>query len=172
MKLFLRVLIGLTALVFVAGVLAGCSKKSEPEVEVVEDETPPPPPPPPPRPEPKPEPVDVGAWKHQVRDVYFDYDKYDLRSDARALLQENARLLKENPDFRLVLEGHCDERGTEQYNLALGQRRADAVKDYLADLGITGTKLETISYGEERPFATGGNESAWSQNRRVHFTFR
>jgi peptidoglycan-associated lipoprotein len=103
-----------------------------------------------------------------VKDVFFDFDKYELRSDARAVLQENARLLKENGG-NVVLEGHCDERGTEEYNLALGERRAGAARAYLSDLGVDASMLSTVSYGEEKPFATGSDESAWSQNRRVHF---
>ena len=113
--------------------------------------------------------VSPNAWKAQIQDVFFDFDQAQLRSDARLQLQENARYLKEHPEARLTLEGHCDERGTNEYNLALGQRRADSVKAYLVDLGIPVTRLETISYGEERPFALGSNEAAWAQNRRVHF---
>jgi peptidoglycan-associated lipoprotein len=126
------------------------------------------PPPPPPAPTPEPT-VDPNAWKASVKDVFFDFDMYQLRSDARALLQENARLIKENGSGKIMLEGHCDERGTEDYNLALGQRRADAVMAYLKDLGVEVSRMETVSFGEEKPFDTGGTESAWAQNRRVHF---
>ncbi len=107
--------------------------------------------------------------KGKVKDVFFEYDKAELRSDARAILQESGRILKENPDARITLEGHCDERGTEEYNLALGQRRAEAVKSFLTDLGINASRFSVISYGEEKPFSAGHDESAWSQNRRVHF---
>jgi peptidoglycan-associated lipoprotein len=165
-------------LILIAGVvgllvvpLGGCSKK-EASAEV--DPNPPAPPPtaereqtPPPSPPPADD--DGNAWKLQIKDVYFDFDKYELRGDARSTLQENARYLKENRGASVVLEGHCDERGTDEYNLALGQRRADAVKAYLIDLGVSGSQLSTISYGEERPFATAHDESGWSQNRRVHF---
>jgi peptidoglycan-associated lipoprotein len=109
------------------------------------------------------------AWKAQIQDVFFDYDKYNLREDSRRTLQENARLMREHPEFSVVLEGHTDERGTREYNLALGQRRADAVRQYLIDLGVPGSQMRTISYGEERPFDPGSNEGAWSLNRRVHF---
>ncbi len=119
-----------------------------------------------------PPPADPDAWMGEVQDIFFDFDRYELRSEARAILQRNARLLRENSGSRVVLEGHCDERGTEEYNLALGQRRADAVKAYLMDLGISGSRLSTVSYGEERPFALGSAEEAWSQNRRVHFRFQ
>lgn len=107
-----------------------------------------------------------------VEDVFFDFDKYNLRDDSRSALQANARLLKENSNYKLVLEGHCDERGTVEYNLALGQRRADAVLDYLVDLGVPPSQLSTISYGKERPFDKGHNEAAWAKNRRAHFRFQ
>jgi peptidoglycan-associated lipoprotein len=145
----------------------GSCKKDQPQVEV---EPTPPPPAPTPAPTPEPPQEDPNAWKGMIKDVYFDYDKYELRADAQALLQENARVLKEHGG-NVVLEGHCDERGTEEYNLALGERRAGAVRAYLADLGVGSTMMSTISYGEEKPFATGHDESAWSQNRRVHFRF-
>ncbi len=146
----------------------GCGKKPEPTVEI--DRTTPSETIPSPTPADAPEVrEDLLAWKSNVKDVFFDYDKAELRGDARALLQENARILKENPDAKVTLEGHCDERGTEDYNLALGPRRAEAVKGYLSDLGISASRLSTISYGEEKPFALGHDESAWSQNRRVHF---
>lgn len=112
---------------------------------------------------------DQFAWKGKVKDVFFEYDKAELRSDARAILQESGRILKENPDARITLEGHCDERGTEEYNLALGQRRAEAVKSFLTDLGNDASRFSVMSYGEEKPFSAGHDESAWSQNRRVHF---
>lgn len=150
--------------------LTGCPKQ---EVEQVETEPAPPEPEPEPEPTPPPPPpVDPRAWYSEMNDVFFDFDKYELRADARATLQANAGLLKENSNWTtLVLEGHCDERGTEDYNMALGERRASAVLDYLKDLGVTASKVKTISYGEEKPFAMGSTESAWAQNRRVHFRF-
>ena len=102
--------------------------------------------------------------------VYFDFDKSDLRQDALDQLKKNAQWLKSNPGYRVRLEGNCDERGTTEYNLALGDRRSVAVKNYLAKAGIDAGKLETISYGEEHPVNPGHDESAWSQNRRVDFT--
>jgi len=111
----------------------------------------------------------IGGDAASIGDIFFEYDRYELRSEARRILQENARYFRENPGATVILEGHCDERGTTEYNLALGQRRADAVRDYLLNLGVDRGKVTTRSYGEEKPFALGSTESAWSQNRRVHF---
>jgi len=102
--------------------------------------------------------------------VYFDFDKSDLRQDALDQLKKNAEWLKSNPAYRVRLEGNCDERGTTEYNLALGDRRAVAVRNYLTKAGIGAGRLETISYGEEHPVNPGHDESAWAQNRRVDFT--
>jgi peptidoglycan-associated lipoprotein len=102
-------------------------------------------------------------------DVYFDFDQYELRADARDRLARNAEFLKSHPEFQVRIEGHCDERGTNEYNLALGERRAAAARDYLVSLGVPASKLQTISYGEERPQCTSGDEGCWQQNRRAHF---
>lgn len=104
-----------------------------------------------------------------VEDVFFDFDKSVLRDDAKATLNRNAAWLKANANARVSVEGHCDERGTNEYNLALGDRRAKAVKDFLVAAGIAANRLQTISYGEERPFVLGHDESAWRWNRRGHF---
>lgn len=104
-----------------------------------------------------------------LKDTFFDTNKADLRDETRELLAANATWLKGHPTVKVQIEGHCDERNTEEYNLALGWRRAFAVKDYLASLGVDAGRLGVISYGEEKPFAQGHDESAWSQNRRVHF---
>jgi peptidoglycan-associated lipoprotein len=112
------------------------------------------------------------AWAKAVQDVFFDFDKYSLTPEARAKLQADAKLLMDHPDAKVVLEGHCDERGTVEYNLALGQRRADAAYDYLVDLGVSPTQLSTISYGKEKPFALGHDDAAWALNRRAHFAFK
>lgn len=104
-----------------------------------------------------------------VEDVFFDFDKAVLRDDAKASLNRNAAWLKANANARISVEGHCDERGTNEYNLALGDRRAKAVKDFLVAAGIAGNRIQTISYGEERPFVLGHDESAWRWNRRGHF---
>ncbi len=104
-----------------------------------------------------------------LEDVFFDYDRFVLRDDAREALTGNGKFLVDNAGAQVMLEGHCDERGTVEYNLALGERRAGAVKGYLVQYGVDASRLNTISYGEERPFVQGQDESAWSQNRRVHF---
>jgi peptidoglycan-associated lipoprotein len=106
----------------------------------------------------------------EVRDAYFDYDKADIRPDARVALQKSADFLKGYPNQRFTVEGHCDERGSTEYNLALGQRRANAVKEYLISLGIAPDRISTTSWGKEKPFCTESNESCWQQNRRGHFT--
>ena len=105
----------------------------------------------------------------KLQPVFFDYNKSDIRDDQVAALQNNAGVLKANPQANVLIEGHCDERGTEEYNQALGDRRATAAKDYLVSLGIAENRVRTISYGETRPFAQGHNEDAWRQNRRAQF---
>jgi peptidoglycan-associated lipoprotein len=101
--------------------------------------------------------------------IYFDFDKYTLKTDAKSALGTNARTMRENGDASVLIQGHCDERGTVEYNLALGEKRAKAARDYLVDLGISADRIRTISYGEERPANPGHDESAWSQNRRAEF---
>lgn len=101
--------------------------------------------------------------------IYFDFDKYDLKPEARERLAKNADFMKEHPEFTFTIEGHCDERGTNAYNIALGDRRANAAKDYLVSLGVSPSRLKTISYGEEQPVCMESNESCWSRNRRAHF---
>ena len=101
-------------------------------------------------------------------DVYFTFDSSDLSADAHDKLGRNAALLKAYPQLQVIVEGHCDARGTDQYNLALGERRADAVRDGLVALGVGASQLRTISYGSERPVCTEAEESCWSQNRRAH----
>jgi len=98
--------------------------------------------------------------------VFFDFDKYNLKPPARSTLEKQAVWLKKYPALGITIEGHCDERGTREYNLALGERRANAAKDYLIALGIASDRIKTISYGKERPVALGSNEAAWAQNRR------
>jgi peptidoglycan-associated lipoprotein len=98
--------------------------------------------------------------------VFFGTDRYDLSADAQTELQKQATWLKTYPQYRFVIEGHCDERGTREYNLALGERRATAVKNYLVALGIDTNRMQTISYGKERPAVLGDDEAAWAQNRR------
>jgi peptidoglycan-associated lipoprotein len=98
--------------------------------------------------------------------VFFGFDRYDLTQEAQTQLQKQANWLKTYPQFRFVIEGHCDDRGTREYNLALGERRATAVKNYLVALGIDAARMQTISYGKERPAVLGDNEQAWAANRR------
>lgn len=105
----------------------------------------------------------------KIRDIFFAYDQAELTSEAQGILEENARWIRRFPRGIVVIEGHCDERGTEEYNLALGDRRALGARDYLMQLGVDPNQVETISYGEERPFDPGRDEAAWSQNRRAHF---
>jgi peptidoglycan-associated lipoprotein len=107
--------------------------------------------------------------KGYLQDAYFDYDQSDLRDDARTALSANAEWLKRYPSIQLLVEGHCDERGTSAYNLALGDRRANAARDYLTSLGVTAARVRTVSYGKERPFCTESSEDCWQQNRRAHF---
>jgi peptidoglycan-associated lipoprotein len=102
-------------------------------------------------------------------DVYFDYDKYDLRSEARDRLARNADFMGAHPDFIFTIEGHCDERGTNEYNLALGDRRAAAARNYLSSLGVDSSRMSTISYGEERPQCFDSEEACWRLNRRATF---
>ena len=102
-------------------------------------------------------------------DVHFDYNKSEIRADARPTLEKIAKWLNEHGSVQLMIEGHCDERGSNEYNLALGEQRALAIRRYIVGLGISGDKLHTVSYGEERPLDPGHSESAWSKNRRGHF---
>ncbi len=107
--------------------------------------------------------------KGYLKDIFFDYDLYDVRADQRDVMGVNAEWLKKWPTVKIQIEGHCDERGSNKYNMALGDKRANAARDYLVSLGIDASRVTTISYGEERPFLEGQSESAWSQNRRAHF---
>jgi peptidoglycan-associated lipoprotein len=164
MQKFSPVLLLLVVALFLAG---GCGSKPPVEVEqppVVEEPPPPPPPPPVVEEPPPPPPVEI-----VLKTVYFDFDKYNLRPEAKELLKANAAVLKDNPDVTVSIEGHCDERGTVEYNLALGEKRATAAKQYLVDMGIAAGRLRTISYGEERPADPGHNEGAWAKNRRAAF---
>lgn len=104
-----------------------------------------------------------------LKAVYFDYDSSSVRADQVSVLQANANLLKQAPNAYIQIAGHCDERGTQEYNLALGERRALSVREYLVKLGISGDRIVTISYGEESPADSGHSESAWSMNRRAEF---
>ena len=161
------------ALVFI---ILGCHKKEAP---------PPPPPPPPPVVEKKPEPEKIDStaiWARQraeklakakseieAKRIYFDFDKSDIKPEYRDVLLEIANLMKEFSEISIRIEGHCDERGTAAYNLALGERRCNSAKQFLIDAGVSADRIDTKSWGEERPVALGHNEAAWSQNRRDEF---
>jgi peptidoglycan-associated lipoprotein len=147
-------------------VLAGCASKPKPAPEA-------PPPAPPPsssvqgQVESTVVPGSVQDFRVNVGDtVHFDYDKYAITSEDRDILQRQAAWLQKYGQVRVSIEGHCDERGTREYNLALGARRGNAVKEYLVSLGVSSSRMDTISYGKERPICTESNESCWSQNRR------
>jgi len=103
-----------------------------------------------------------------LKDIHFGYDQYEIRREDEEILKENAAFLKKNPTMKIQIEGHCDERGTAEYNLALGERRANHTKKYLVSLGIRSDRISTISYGEEKPLDPGNNEEAWAKNRRAH----
>jgi peptidoglycan-associated lipoprotein len=104
-----------------------------------------------------------------LKDIRFDFDRYNIRPADAEILRENSGLLRKYPGMKFQIEGHCDERGTGEYNLALGERRANSAKKYLVSLGIEPNRISTISYGEERPFDPTHNEEAWTKNRRAHF---
>ena len=104
--------------------------------------------------------------------IHFDYDKYNLTGKAISTLSENAEILMEHPDLEITLEGHCDERGTDEYNLALGEKRALAARDFLVNFGIARARISVISYGEEKPVDPGHDEEAWSKNRRAEFVIK
>jgi len=129
------------------------------DVVVAPAAAPPPPPPPPP----------VEIVLPGLGDVFYDFDKSELRAEAVDQLKTNANWIQANTSKTVIVEGHCDERGTSEYNLALGERRANSAKDYIVNLGVAPVRLNTVSYGEEKPFAAGSNEEAWAQNRRAHF---
>ncbi len=132
--------------------------------------------PPPPAPAPSPvkpdvlsEDISVINTRGYLKDAFFDFDKSELRDDARTSLAADADWLKKYPPVQVLIEGHCDERGTSAYNLVLGDKRANASKEYLASLGVDGSRIRTVSYGKERPFCTASSEECWQQNRRAHF---
>lgn len=163
--------------------LPGCSRKkptTAPEAPVEEMVAAAPEPAPPAAPAPPPEvpdPLagDLASVNEYIQrqgllgDVYYAYDSSDLSEEARQRLAANARFFNEHPVFEALIEGHCDEQGTPEYNLALGERRANSARNYLTSLGVDGSRLRTITYGEERPVCTESVESCWSQNRRAHF---
>lgn len=168
-------LAALTGLLLVS---AGCAKKSvqaPPTTDNVPPQETPTPKPTPDKdnvPTPPVDKTDHVFTAADLQPVFFDVDSYSLRDDARSTLDANARLMRDNGTSKIVLEGHCDERGTVEYNQALGERRADAVRDYLVQAGIATGRINVISYGSERPFDPGHDEAAWAKNRRAHFALQ
>ncbi|HKT12089.1 MAG TPA: peptidoglycan-associated lipoprotein Pal [Terriglobia bacterium] len=123
---------------------------------------------PPPPPAAPPAVSEQTLFEQNIKDAFFDYNKSDIRSDAQQALTADASFLKEHPSINFTIEGHCDERGSEEYNLGLGDRRANAAKSFLVNLGISASRITTISYGKDRPFCTDSNEDCWQKNRRAH----
>jgi peptidoglycan-associated lipoprotein len=177
----------LVTMVLLVALIGACAKKP---ASVARPMPPPPdvsgtiPPPPPPEPVSEPVPVppepmveDKVASKSiddlnresPLRPVFFPLDSSEVAGESQAALQANAQVLRQYPSWQVTIEGHCDERGTAEYNLALGERRAIAAKTYLVSLGIPGERVRTVSYGKEFPFDPGHDEAAWSKNRRAHF---
>lgn len=113
--------------------------------------------------------IEAARNQFVMEDIFFDFDSFTILPEAQGLLSSKAEWLQDNPDVSVTIEGHCDERGTVEYNLALGDRRAQSAKDFLINLGIAESRLNTISYGEERPVDPESNEDAWARNRRAHF---
>jgi peptidoglycan-associated lipoprotein len=126
---------------------------------------------PPPPPPPAASPTEEEMFAQNIKDIYFDYDKSDIRADQQGSLQSDIAFLKQNPNISFIIEGHCDERGSTEYNLALGDSRANSVRNALVQAGIAADHIKTISYGKERPFCTESTEACWQQNRRGHFVY-
>ncbi len=185
-----RTTISVMALAVLVTVLVGACAKKQPPVArpmpppAADTNTPPPAPPPPPRPVAEPVPVPpeplaedtIGSRSlddlnrdSPLAPLFFDLDSAEVSADGQQVLQANARVLEKYPTWQVTIEGHCDERGTAEYNLALGERRALAAKTYLVSLGIAADKVRTVSYGKEFPFDPGHDDAAWAKNRRAHF---
>jgi peptidoglycan-associated lipoprotein len=164
-----------TGIVILSGIIAfsgltGCAKKSEPVVEQKPVSTE--------RPvmTPKedggirmPQQISEGRTSAPMYPIYFDFDKYSIKQDMMGRIETNARFLKENPMIKVEIQGNCDERGTNEYNLALGEKRAKAARDFLVNLGVSANRIEIVSLGEESPLEPGSNEAAWTKNRRDDF---
>ncbi len=195
MKMKKSIWIVLALLLVIPGLLftASCGKKTlKADIETMKDKPKEAPAPPPPAPAPAPapvvqkapEPARTSAEEIRARekaaamqalmneDVYFDYDSAALAPAAQEVLKKKAVSLGKYSDVSITIEGHCDERGTNEYNLALGERRAESAKNFLIDLGLAASRFRTISYGEEKPFDTGHDEGAWAKNRRAHFVVK
>jgi peptidoglycan-associated lipoprotein len=129
-------------------------------------------PPPAAAPPPAPSPSEEDLFGQSVKDIYFEYDKSDIRSDQQAAIQADAQFLNQHSNINFTIEGHCDSRGSTEYNLALGDQRASSVKNALVSAGVSANRIKTISYGKEKPFCMEENESCWQQNRRGHFVYQ
>jgi peptidoglycan-associated lipoprotein len=187
MKRHAKVMLVLVLLMTV--VVAACKGKAKPPVArpmpppSQATDAPPPAPPEPPRPVSEPVPVPAMPEPDSITNtsiddlnrnsplgpLFFELDSSDVSADGQKVLQANAAVLKKYPTMQITIEGHCDERGTAEYNLALGERRALAAKNYMVSLGIPADKIKTVSYGKEFPFDAGHDDGAWSKNRRAHF---
>jgi len=164
----------LAILLAAVALTAGCGKKPKVATEAPPAQTrvaaeEPAPPPAQPAPSPSVDYANLDPSEYGIEDVFFPYDVHVLSDEAMSVLDKNARIMKEHAAVNYLLEGHCDERGTVEYNLALGERRARAVVDFLVGLGISPDRATTVSYGSELPVDPGHNEAAWSKNRRAHF---
>lgn len=153
----------------------GCSK----DKEVAESAPPPATTPPPETTTPTPPPAEdttappsESTVQDKLKDIFYDYDSANLSAEAQSILDADGKVLMDNPSVNVSIEGHCDERGTVEYNLSLGDRRAQSARDYLVRYGVPTARLSTVSYGEERPFATGQDEESFAQNRRAHLAVR
>jgi len=116
--------------------------------------------------------TDEALFAQSVKDIYFDYDKADIRADQQSSVQTDGQFLVQHSNMNITIEGHCDERGSTEYNLALGDQRATAVKNVLTTQGVNASRIKTISYGKEKPFCTESNEACWQQNRRGHLVYQ
>jgi peptidoglycan-associated lipoprotein len=116
--------------------------------------------------------TEAQLFAQSMKDVFFDYDSYDISQQYQRVLQADASFLKQHPNMKFLIEGHCDERGSTEYNLALGDNRANSIKQALISLGISADRIRTISYGKEKPFCTESTEACWAQNRRGHFVYQ
>jgi peptidoglycan-associated lipoprotein len=165
MKSFLTLL---ATAALIAFMVVGCAKKPkvEPVTQPTTTETKP-------ADRPSDQPTDKGTVDSEpsskFRAIYFDFDRYNLRDDAKADLKKNVDVMNQEQDLKITVEGHCDERGTVEYNLALGERRAKSARDYMVSMGVKADRISTISYGKERPKAFGHDEDSWAKNRRDEF---
>jgi peptidoglycan-associated lipoprotein len=141
---------------------AGGTQEASARITVTQAAPPPPPP----------SASEQDLFNQNVKDVYFDYDRADVRGDQQAAIQADARFLRQHPNVSFTVEGHCDERGSTEYNIALGDKRATAVKSALIAAGVNASRIKTISYGKEKPFCSESNEACWQQNRRGHFVYQ